>query len=69
MGTEPGCAVWPVAALPVIRSALQDGRHPPTWRVLEELGAHRLRVDPPTLFANVNTREELACLEAGAYQR
>jgi len=68
-GRQPLCAVWPVTALPLIRSALQGAMHPPTWRVLEELGARRLRVDPPALFANVNTREELARLEAETYQR
>jgi molybdopterin-guanine dinucleotide biosynthesis protein A len=68
-GRQPLCAVWPVTALPVISSALEGGMHPPTWRVLEQLGAHRLRVDPPGLFANLNTREDLARLEAGFYQR
>jgi molybdopterin-guanine dinucleotide biosynthesis protein A len=68
-GRQPLCAVWPVAALPVISRALEGGMHPPTWRVLEELGAHRLRVDPPGLFANLNTREDLARLEAAYYQR
>jgi molybdenum cofactor guanylyltransferase len=68
-GRQPLCAVWPIAALPVVTAAVKDGAHPPTWRVLEELGAHRLRVDPPGLFANLNTREDLARLEAAYHQR
>jgi molybdenum cofactor guanylyltransferase len=68
-GRQPLCAVWPVAALPVVIAAVREGAHPPTWRVLEELGAHRLPVDPPGLFANLNTREDLARLEVAFYQR
>jgi molybdopterin-guanine dinucleotide biosynthesis protein A len=68
-GRQPLCAVWPVAGLSAVTSALAGGMHPPTWRVLEELGALRLRVDPPGLFANLNTRDDLARLEAGTYQR
>jgi molybdenum cofactor guanylyltransferase len=68
-GRQPLCAVWPVTALAVVSAALKDGAHPPTWRVLEEIGAHRLRIDPPEAFANLNTREDLARLEGIFYQR
>lgn len=68
-GRQPLCAIWPVAALPLITAALGGGAHPPTWRVLEEAGAVKVRVDPPELFANLNTREDLARLEARSYQR
>lgn len=63
-GRQPLCAVWPVGALPRVTSALADGAHPPTWRMLEEIGAVKLRVEPPQAFANINTREDLARVEA-----
>jgi molybdopterin-guanine dinucleotide biosynthesis protein A len=44
--------------------ALAGGRHPPTWRMLEELGAVKVRFDLPEAFSNLNTREDLARLEA-----
>lgn len=68
-GRQPLCAVWPVAALEAVSLALSGGAHPPTWRVLEELGAVRVAFDVPGAFANLNTREELAALEARYYQR
>ena len=68
-GRQPLCAVWPVSALPVLTDALKDGAHPPTWRMLEEIGARKVRFDDPAAFANVNTREELAAAEARATAR
>jgi molybdopterin-guanine dinucleotide biosynthesis protein A len=72
-GRQPLCAVWPARALPLVTTALAGGAHPPTWRMLEEVGAVKLRVDPPAAFANINTREDLARFEASrgtdAYQR
>lgn len=68
-GRQPLCAVWPVASLEVVRAALAGGAHPPTWQVLEQVGTVRLQVDPPGVFANLNTREDLARLEAVSYQR
>lgn len=72
-GRQPLCAVWPLAALPRVTQALSGGAHPATWRMLEEVGAVKLRVDPAEAFANINTREDLARLEAarpgGTYQR
>ncbi|MEO6081051.1 MAG: molybdenum cofactor guanylyltransferase [Steroidobacteraceae bacterium] len=63
-GRQPLCAVWPVTALPALSAALAGGAHPPTWRVLEEAGAVKVRFDQPQAFANLNTQAELARLEA-----
>jgi molybdenum cofactor guanylyltransferase len=63
-GRQPLCAVWPVSALPTLREVLEGGAHPPTWAVLERLGARKVRFDPPEVFANINTREDLAAVEA-----
>jgi molybdopterin-guanine dinucleotide biosynthesis protein A len=63
-GRQPLCAVWPVSALPTVAEALADGRHPPTWRLLEQLGAVKVLFDAPAAFANLNTRAELAALES-----
>jgi molybdopterin-guanine dinucleotide biosynthesis protein A len=62
-GRQPLCALWPVAALPAVRDALADGAHPPTWQLLERLGAHKVLFDDTQAFANVNTREDLAAIE------
>lgn len=59
-GPEPLCAIWPVAALPAVRELLAARGHPPTWQVLDRLGARRVPFEPPEAFANVNTRDELA---------
>ena len=63
-GRQPLCAVWPVAALPMVEAALEGGAHPPTWQVLERVGARKIRFDSPAAFANLNTREDLAAVEA-----
>jgi molybdopterin-guanine dinucleotide biosynthesis protein A len=63
-GRQPLCAVWPVDALPAVSAALQGGAHPPTWQMLETLGASKVRFDPPEAFANLNTRDDLAAVEA-----
>lgn len=63
-GRQPQCAIWPVSALEMLTAALAGGKHPPTWRMLEELGAVKVRFDPPESFSNLNTREDLARLEA-----
>jgi molybdopterin-guanine dinucleotide biosynthesis protein A len=62
-GRQPLCAVWPVAALPEVRAALADGAHPPTWQLLEQLGARKVMFDRAEDFANVNTRDDLAAAE------
>jgi molybdenum cofactor guanylyltransferase len=61
-GRQPLCSIWPVTALPALAAALTGGAHPPTWRMLEELGAVRVRFESPQLFANVNTRADLATI-------
>jgi molybdopterin-guanine dinucleotide biosynthesis protein A len=64
-GLQPLLAVWPVEALAEVEAALAGGAHPPTWRVLEGLGAVRVRFDDSAAFANINTRNDLAALTAG----
>lgn len=68
-GRQPLCAVWPVAALEVVRDALLNGAHPPTWQVLERLGARTVLFEHSEAFANVNTRDELAAVEERRPQR
>lgn len=63
-GRQPLCAVWPVTALPAVRNALAGGAHPPTWQMLERLGANKVMFDRSEAFANVNTRDDLAAIEA-----
>ena len=63
-GCQPLCALWPVTALPAVREALVGGAHPPTWQMLERLGARKVPFDRPEAFANVNTRDDLAAIEA-----
>jgi molybdopterin-guanine dinucleotide biosynthesis protein A len=65
-GRQPLCALWPVSALPAVREALAEGAHPPTWRLLEQLGARKVRFDRPEQFANINTRDDLAAVETKA---
>ena len=68
-GRQPLCAVWPVTSLPAVVDALRDGAHPPTWRLLESIGAETVEFDSPASFANVNTREDLAALASRFHQR
>jgi molybdopterin-guanine dinucleotide biosynthesis protein A len=63
-GRQPLCAVWPVSALPAVEAALAGGAHPPTWRVLESVGARSVQFDRPEAFANLNTRADLAAIAA-----
>jgi molybdopterin-guanine dinucleotide biosynthesis protein A len=63
-GRQPLCAVWPVSALAAVEAAIAGGAHPPAWRVLDEIGAARVRVDPPEAFANLNTPGDLAAIAA-----
>jgi molybdopterin-guanine dinucleotide biosynthesis protein A len=53
-----------VSALAVVREALAGGAHPPTWQVLERLGARKVPFADSAAFANINTREDLAAAEA-----
>jgi molybdopterin-guanine dinucleotide biosynthesis protein A len=61
-GDQPLCALWPASSLPMVTAALAGGRHPATWRLLEQLGAKRVRFEVPEAFANINTRSELETL-------
>ena len=61
-GRQPLCAVWPVSALSTLVTALAGGAHPPTWRVLESIGAQRVHFDSREAFANLNTRADLAAI-------
>jgi molybdopterin-guanine dinucleotide biosynthesis protein A len=65
-GRQPLCALWPIAALPIVCEALAGGAHPPTWQLLEGLGAKKVLFERPEAFANVNTREDLAAVEGAA---
>ena len=65
-GRQPLCAIWPVTALASVRDALAGGAHPPTWQMLERLGARKVLFEPPEAFANVNSRDDLAALEDAA---
>jgi len=68
-GLQPLCAVWPVTALSMLAEALAQGAHPAVWRVLDGLGAVRVRFEDAAAFTNVNTPAELAQLEARADPR
>jgi molybdenum cofactor guanylyltransferase len=63
-GLEPLCAVWPVSALEAVCAALAHGAHPPTWRLLESLGARHERFEEAAAFMNVNTPADLAAVSA-----
>jgi molybdopterin-guanine dinucleotide biosynthesis protein A len=62
-GPQPLCAVWPVSALGAVETALAGGAHPSLWRMLDRMGAKRVRFASDA-FANVNTREDLAAIAA-----
>lgn len=68
-GRQPLCAVWPVTALGAVEAALLGGAHPPTWQVLERLGARTVLFEPADAFANVNTRDDLAAIAASRMRR
>jgi molybdopterin-guanine dinucleotide biosynthesis protein A len=69
-GRQPLCSLWPATALAAVTAALADGAHPPTWRLLESLGAVRVAFADAAAFANVNTRADLAAVAARlGYQR
>jgi molybdopterin-guanine dinucleotide biosynthesis protein A len=67
-GRQPLCALWPVTALRVVCAALAGGAHPPTWQVLEGLGARKVLFERSEDFANINTRDDLAAVEAGRWR-
>ena len=61
-GRQPPCALWPVSALAAVTEALAGGAHPATWRLLDSIGATRVRFDGAEAFANINTRADLAAI-------
>jgi molybdenum cofactor guanylyltransferase len=61
-GAQPLCALWPVSVLPQVTEALAGGNHPPIWRLLQSLGATRVRFADAHAFANINTRADLAAI-------
>jgi len=63
-GHQPLCAVWPVSALEKVTQALEGGAHPATWRMLDSIGAARVRFPDAAAFANVNTRADLETIAA-----
>ena len=63
-GRQPLCALWPLSALPTLSAALAGGAHPPTWRVLESLGARPVEFADAEAFANVNRRADLEAIAA-----
>lgn len=58
-GVQPLCAIWPVSALIQVTEALTGGRHPATWRLLDQLGARRVRFGAAEAFENINTPADL----------
>jgi molybdopterin-guanine dinucleotide biosynthesis protein A len=54
-----------VSVLAQVTAALEGGNHPPTWRLLQSLGATRVRFADARAFANINTRADLAAIAAG----
>jgi molybdenum cofactor guanylyltransferase len=66
---QPLCSVWPVTALEPVTAALAGGDHPATWRLLESLGARRVRFEDAEGFANLNTRADLAAIAERVAQR
>jgi molybdopterin-guanine dinucleotide biosynthesis protein A len=61
-GAQPLCALWPVSVLPQVTAALEGGKHPPIWRLLQSLGATRVQFADAQAFANINTRADLAAI-------
>lgn len=63
-GLHPLCGIWrPQAHLP-LTALMAGGRHPAVREALAEIGARVLAFPDPAAFANINTREDLARLEA-----
>jgi molybdopterin-guanine dinucleotide biosynthesis protein A len=63
-GRQPLCSIWSVEALPILERSLAGGAHPPTWAVLEALGAVEVHFGSAEAFANINLYEDLRAAEA-----
>jgi molybdopterin-guanine dinucleotide biosynthesis protein A len=61
---HPLCALWRVSVETPLLRQLKQGSHPPVCAFLEEIGAAPVRFDTPLQFANANTVEALAAMEA-----
>jgi molybdopterin-guanine dinucleotide biosynthesis protein A len=62
-GLQPLCAVWRVALVRPLRSALAHGLHPPVHQVLVDAGAAEAAFDDAADFLNVNTPADLDAAE------
>jgi molybdopterin-guanine dinucleotide biosynthesis protein A len=65
-GAHPLCALWRVQLADALNVRLRSGQHPAVRAFLSEIGAAAVRFDDADAFANANTPEALAALEAGA---
>ncbi|HWA63044.1 MAG TPA: molybdenum cofactor guanylyltransferase [Caulobacteraceae bacterium] len=61
-GFQGLCALWPVSALPDLKAALDEGRHPSVRAALAAAGAAPVLFDDAEAFANLNSPEDLARL-------
>jgi molybdopterin-guanine dinucleotide biosynthesis protein A len=62
-GSNPLCAIWRTDVLSDLQTRLAD-RHPSVQSFHAGLGSTAVRFDDATAFANANTREALAAIEA-----
>jgi len=62
-GAESLCAIWPLAALPILEKLLAGG-HPPVRDALRALHAVEIFVPGADVFLNLNTPDDLARAEA-----
>jgi molybdopterin-guanine dinucleotide biosynthesis protein A len=62
-GAESLCALWPLAASPILEKLLASG-HPPVRDALQALHAVEIFVSGDDVFLNLNTPDDLARAEA-----
>jgi molybdopterin-guanine dinucleotide biosynthesis protein A len=63
-GPQALCAVWPVSAWNTLIGYMGNGVHPPVREALEAAGVRPVYFEDASPFANVNTPDDLAALEA-----
>lgn len=63
-GPQPLCALWTLASLSRLDEILAEHRHPSVFRLLDDIGAVRLKVEEWRMFANLNTADEFAQAQA-----
>lgn len=61
-GAHPLVCAWRSSMAGELRAALMAG-HPPVWRLLDQIGAAKVRFDQAEAFMNINTPEELRLAE------